>query len=377
VTVTQPSQRVATVPRPAPPEFLQSCHDLLLWLADRLPDDLLCQARRWLADAETTELVRALSFAVVAGRLPVFAEELGFLIEALEACAEYSTSLTDVEPVDVDPGTPFAFLAMALTAAQGLERAGEHVPECLDHTTADGEDDGILDAVDARATATAAGQAGVLGLWRSWRVPAHESPWPAPKRIYLVEVSSRATRHAVTDEIARSLAAAGEIDPLVEVWAVDDAVPEYQTRARVNGALLWAASPPRPVRLAPVFHNPERSGRLIDTWDQPRLTNDVERQCVLDYLAAGAVLLTTDALGEDVVEPRGSLVPMDIRTDGTWIWSDATAYYLRQYLIAPHPDLLAHIRTARCRPAQPDTVALFRAMAVIAQPNTDLTGLVS
>jgi hypothetical protein len=91
--------------------------------------------------------------------------------------------------------------------------------------------------------------------------------------------------------------------------------------------------------------------------------------CVLDYLEAGAVLLTTDLFGEDAVAPRGARVPLDIRTDGTWIWTDATAYYLRHYRIAPHIDLLAHILAARGRPPRPDTVTLFRAMAMLAQPD--------
>jgi len=311
-------------------------------------------------------MVRAVSLAVAAHRLPIFAEELGFLIAGLELCDEDTASLADVTPAYVDPGSPFAFLALPPAVADRLDSAGGYVPDCLDHTTGDGGDDGMLDAVDNRAARTAAGKAGVLGLWRSWRIAAVESPWPPPKRVYLVEVGSRGIRRAVTDEIARTLALAGESDPLVEVWAAGDDVPEYQAMARYCGALLWAAAPRRRIRVAPVFEDAVESHR------RRQLTDDIERNSVLDYLDAGPVLLTTDLLGDDMVEPRGARVPMDVRTDGTWIWTDATAYYLRHYLIAPHPDLLAHIRVACGRPARPDTVALFRAMATLSRPDSTL-----
>jgi hypothetical protein len=364
MTVAQPSDAAATTPPPPiDTDFLESCHDLLLRLAGRLADDLICQARRWLADGHIVDLLRAVSFAVVARRVPIFDEELGFLTEALALYGESTTSLAEVAPADVDPGIPFAFLPLPPDVADRLDSAGEHVPECLDHTTVRECHDGTLDAIDAEAAAIADGQAGVLGLWRSWRVPAQESPWPPPKRVYLLEVSSRRIRQAMTDRMVRTLAGAGESDPLVEVWATGDAVSEYQILACSGGALLWAAAPRREIHLAPILDGPVQSYL-------PRLTDDIERQGVLEYLDSGVVLLTTDLLGEDLIEPRGALVPTDIRTDGTWIWADATAYYLRHYRIAPDAGLLAHIRAARYRPAQPDGVALFRAMAMLAQADS-------
>jgi hypothetical protein len=93
---------------------------------------------------------------------------------------------------------------------------------------------------------------------------------------------------------------------------------------------------------------------------------------VVEYLYAGEPLLVTTAQMDDVVDPeRGNSVPMNFRTDGTWIWTDTTTYYLEQHRMAPDTDLLEHIRSVRYRMPALDGVALHRAMAVLQAPSED------
>jgi hypothetical protein len=72
---------------------------------------------------------------------------------------------------------------------------------------------------------------------------------------------------------------------------------------------------------------------------------------------------------EDVIDPsRGGVVPMNVRTDGAWIWTDATTYYLERYNLMPDPGLLRHIRAAGYRMPEVDRVAIHRATAVLQEP---------
>lgn len=80
--------------------------------------------------------------------------------------------------------------------------------------------------------------------------------------------------------------------------------------------------------------------------NHPRLS-PTERTAPLSYLAAGTALLMTTASEPDFVEPsRGEVVPMNFRTDGTWVWNDALAYYLAEYGLAPEPEFLAAMDAA-------------------------------
>jgi hypothetical protein len=69
-----------------------------------------------------------------------------------------------------------------------------------------------------------------------------------------------------------------------------------------------------------------------------------------------------------VVDPaRGSTVPLTVRTDGFWLWCEASAYYLERHGMAPDPGLLAHIRSCEYVIPGVDGAARYRAMAVFEQ----------
>lgn len=94
----------------------------------------------------------------------------------------------------------------------------------------------------------------------------------------------------------------------------------------------------------------------------PRL-DDAERERVAAYLTSGAPILLTTALSPDVLDPaRGKVVGASFRTDGTWVWSDALAYYVRVHGLAPEDALLKWIRGLNYRCAAPDEATLDGAL---------------
>lgn len=73
-----------------------------------------------------------------------------------------------------------------------------------------------------------------------------------------------------------------------------------------------------------------------------------EREQVLEYLGAAPVVLAARSYGIDAFAPeRTDVVPMNFRTDGSWVWPGAVAYYLREHNVPPDPELVAHIRARR------------------------------
>jgi hypothetical protein len=94
----------------------------------------------------------------------------------------------------------------------------------------------------------------------------------------------------------------------------------------------------------------------------PRL-EDAERERVAAFLAAGAPILMTTALGPDKLDPaRGTVVGASFRTDGSWVWSDGLEYYVRAHGVAPEDALLSWIRGQNYRCATPDGTTQDRAL---------------
>ncbi|MET8546688.1 hypothetical protein ABZW03_39650 [Kitasatospora sp. NPDC004799] len=104
--------------------------------------------------------------------------------------------------------------------------------------------------------------------------------------------------------------------------------------------------------------------------DRPRLAAGAEREAVARYLRAGAPVLLTPMLMDDVVDPgRRGVVPMGFRTDGRWIWTDTVTYYLDEYGLAPEPDLLAHVREQGDGPwEEPSAEVLEQAVDFVLAP---------
>jgi len=107
-----------------------------------------------------------------------------------------------------------------------------------------------------------------------------------------------------------------------------------------------------------------------NTGDVPQPAGDAEEnEAIAAYLAAGTPILVTSATGADQYVPNaGRPVPLSVRSDGVWAWSDAITYYLRRYGLLPEPDLCAHIRAAgyRCPPlTEAQATAALAAFTVV------------
>lgn len=347
-----------------------ACHSMLLRLAGRVPDGLLSQSRAWLAALEPERMAGAVASHAVAAHVPLAAEDAGLLGWILTgagmdvAVAARVPVQTGTDPAEGIVAHVFTPAAPEVMAARG----GEFGP-CLD-LAADELDTDLTDGLDRAAVGAAAGVSGAVALWRAWRAPSDGSPWPPPRRVFLLAVNARAEPFEAAASLQHVLAAHGELDPQVEAFALDEDLPAYQRSGRARSALLWTSDSLAPIRLAPVYDGVTADGTPLFDLDRPRLKAP-DREPIATVLDAGSVLMSTTACLDDVLDPADgrARVPAGFRTDGAWVWSDAVAYYLRTHGVAPVADLLSHLDRRRTdSPAQPDAVALFRATAALTRP---------
>lgn len=132
-------------------------------------------------------------------------------------------------------------------------------------------------------------------------------------------------------------------------------------------------SDPREFHLARVFDTVHPVDGPAFAPDHPRVEDGDERRALAVYLREGEPVVMTTGLMADVLDPeRGGVVPMNFRTDGTWIWTDTVTFYLEEYHLAPEPDLLAHLRAAGPYAWKADTGTLEAAAAFVLDPGGDL-----
>ena len=229
-----------------------------------------------------------------------------------------------------------------------------------------GADGVVVDDLDNVAVTAVEKESGLRALWRAWR-SAEGLPRP-PRRVYLVDTDVDVDPVALTGRLQQRLTSAGDFEPQVETYRVGTELPTYQRLAVALGALLWASTPAPHIRIVSIFDEVDpATGRLLADLNE-RVDDAEEVRLVAEYLDAGQPLLTTIGVTDDVIDPaRRNVVPMNLRTDGTWIWADSTTYYLRQHSLAPDPELLDHIRAADYRMPMVDMVAIHRAIAVLQQ----------
>ena len=62
------------------------------------------------------------------------------------------------------------------------------------------------------------------------------------------------------------------------------------------------------------------------------------------YLRGAPLVAVAYGFDPDPFDPRRpQVVPLNIRTDGDWVWSESLAYYADRYGIGPEPELMAHL----------------------------------
>ena len=322
-------------------------HLLLLGLAGRVSDSVVARCRDLLADQREADVGQALVAGILAEAVPLFEVEVDFLGDAMGWTDEADETLSGI--AITESGVPLGYGFAA-------------------HPEADDDIDGEGERADRAAIESTTALAGTIGLWRAWRLSTGNRPSRHIAAVYVVEVDEDADLIFVTGQIQRALVAAGQADPRVEVYPAGFELPSYQRLARGQGELLWSRTPDPGVQIAVLFDEVDPTHGPRFRPDHPSV-DDEELPWLVEYLRRGEpLLMTTGRLGDVVNLARGKVVPMSFRSDGNWVWSDATTYYLETYGLLPDPALVAHVRAQNYVPPMVDDVAMHRAMSALRAP---------
>jgi hypothetical protein len=105
------------------------------------------------------------------------------------------------------------------------------------------------------------------------------------------------------------------------------------------------------VRVAAVFDRVDESGRPWFSPNRWRIPDPELRRALLGYLRGAPLVLRAQGYEPDPLDPdRRAAVPVGYRSDGTWVWQEASGYYLDRYGIAPVDALLEHVHRQGNRP---------------------------
>lgn len=125
------------------------------------------------------------------------------------------------------------------------------------------------------------------------------------------------------------------------------------------------------MRIAELFGAFDSEGMPAPAHERPSL-DDAEREAVLRFLSGGTIAARTSGRTIDRIDAsRGKVVPASFATDGTWMWSRAVAYYLREHDVVPEPAFLAHIRECGYAAAQPGPAELSVAVRMFRSAERD------
>jgi hypothetical protein len=193
-----------------------------------------------------------------------------------------------------------------------------------------------LDPEDRAAIAAATGG---RALWRTWL------PGPPARRSYVLW---------------------GEPVPGMDSFTDPARLTPYLRAALACGALLWTTEPAPEIRFAGLYdaYDPATGPGFDDS--HPVLAGP-ERDRTLAYLNAAPRLVATTVTSPDVLDGTPG-VPMDLRTDGVWVWSEGTRHYLDRHGLAPDPGLAGHLAANGYTVPAVSPVALHRAMAAVQTP---------
>ncbi|RZS40718.1 hypothetical protein EV193_10329 [Herbihabitans rhizosphaerae] len=195
-----------------------------------------------------------------------------------------------------------------------------------------------------------------LGAWSTAVVELAAGEQPVIEYDYLAEPPFRVP--------AESVAGQHFYDDLRLLPRTPEATPGWLIAGawRYQQARLTApADPPRGTWRSPLLDGFDAAGKPFVY--RTALTTH-ERDLVLRYLREAPVVLASHRLVEDYFAGDEPVVPTVFHSDGTLVWSAATAYYLDKYGIAPSVRVLDHIRARGHRaPAELTVMAAQRASA--------------
>ncbi|WP_410586405.1 hypothetical protein [Amycolatopsis sp. lyj-23] len=338
--------------------FTAELHDMLLRVAGWLPDDALTYSRAALADDRCVEVARVLAFSGRRTVLPLDDDDLDALAELLESEGEDPAVLEAMELIPPSTTLLWRFAPDWGATPEGGDGSSEDGTMLI---SALAEQDLLAEVVRVP---------GIRGLWSAVRRPIGDEPHPEPRVVYVAEVDDDADDAGEPAELAARLQeillAAGERDPQVEIVSIHGARNRYQRAVQSAGKLLWSPHEDLQLNVARVFDEVDADSGPRFAPDHAKIADDDERARLVEYLDSGTELLVTTGTLGDIVDPaRGRVVPMNFRTDGSWIWTDTVTYYLRTHQLAPEAELLRHLRGVGGPPQPLDTVTLSRALAAL------------
>lgn len=347
-------------------------HELLLRVAGWIPDDLICEARSWLADGQTVDVAQAVALAANMERLQLSPEDRELIRAELEAVGEDLDVVDGFELCDRELSVPGPWCFHP--AFQVDRDADAAMPTMMDLTGSD-TDPGLMDEIDRAAGKAVALEPETVALWRAWRWPVDGMLDLPAVRVFVVAVShlDPAELPGLTRRLQEVLIEMGERNPQVEVCLDDRSPPRYQLLACAHSALLWAREPAVPIRLARVFDAVDPQLGPMFTENHPVIDDLDEVERLLDYLDGAMPVLSTDDTMVDIFDPgQADVVPLTFRTDGTWIWTDTVSYYLEHYSLAPDTELLAHLQACVGYPPAVTDVGLHRVASFLQRPGDEL-----
>jgi hypothetical protein len=182
---------------------VERLHNLLLALTGRVDDDAINSARELLGSGRADTAAEYLTGCLLAGQLPVSAEEQHQLQEVLRetrSSAELADGLNVVESV---PEEPHRFASQDISDDEVLQ---------------------ALENVSGRLH-------GVRNVWCAWRTtPAGASYGAVPQRVLLAEVDSGGSVSAVGYQLITALRRAG-VSCAVDVFSSGAELPSYHQNA--------------------------------------------------------------------------------------------------------------------------------------------------
>lgn len=293
-------------------------HRLLLRLAADLHVERLAKLRHTLAEGELAAFAVDLSSALAESGLALTAAEVALLREIPRQIEEPGLDLSALEQVPVgDAPAPVTGFALGPAPDDGLDAAPTVVMMM-------------------------AAQPGVIQVWRAWRGSGLAS-FP----VFLIEVDPGLAAWDVAFDAQLAQAPVGPAH--VEVFWTGEPLPEFHLAALEVADPLWISTLEESphtggIRTSGVYDFADADGVPRFDTDHVRLPDADECDRLAVRMMAGDVVVRGAAPAGDVIDPRHGRVPQDHRTDGEWIWRTSTAYYLAEYQLAPHPDLLGHLR---------------------------------
>jgi hypothetical protein len=315
-------------------EFRTALHLLLIRLVGRIPDGAGAAGREALFADRAADLAGLLGLVVFHEGLPVLPDEEELIRALLE---QFGSDASLITP----------------------ELVGSLMPSAL-QLTVEGS------PADAQVRQAIQADEDAVGLWACSAGPAYGSPWPSPVRCYVVEASSDEGAMRLDRRLHEPFAT-GDAGPRIFVIGPGGAQLPDVTMVLDVAPLIWAREPAVEIQLAPVFTELDEDGRPRGA-EGPPLTEQ-ERDVVLAYLDSAETILRASEPGADALdEERYAEVPLDLRSDGLWVWSDATGYYLTEHDVRPAAGLVQRAVELAGRPPALDAVAYHRVLEALGSP---------